>query len=365
MMLSQSSHNSTPTQAIRVLIADRNRMSNQLLSESLGRDPRFEIVALAAPADILSIVTTLQPHLALISTDFDCAGKKGLQVARSLNGRHPSVRIVILLEMGTQKSVMGAFQCGAMGVFCRTESLSELPRCLERVSRGEIWASQIHSEFLLEALRSIPSYEGIETGKIDQLSRREVQVAEHAAQGESNKQIADRLGLSEHTVKNYLFHVFEKLGVSNRMELLLLFKGGGQARSPGGLSLGNNVSQPIEAYLKAAEEGVVAAQFIVGLAHLEGYHIEKNERAAYYWLRMAEENSAAIEQRSRVLVERLRSTVKTDDIEAVEQMVTVRVEENELLRSNRPAEFIRTSADLEPLRMLRESSPRSKAKAAS
>jgi hypothetical protein len=57
--------------------------------------------------------------------------------------------------------------------------------------------------------------------------------------------------------------------------------------------------------------------------------------------------------------------VKTDDIEAVEQMVAIRVQENKLLRSNRPAEFIRTNADLEPLPMLRESSPRSKAKAAS
>jgi DNA-binding NarL/FixJ family response regulator len=59
-------------------------------------------------------------------------------------------------------------------------------------------------------------------GKIDQLSRREFQVAEHAAQGEGNKQIADQLGLSEHAVKNYLFHVFEKLGVSNIIELLFL-----------------------------------------------------------------------------------------------------------------------------------------------
>src|SRR6266403_3559965 len=363
-MLSRSPHNSTPKEAIRVLIADRNRMSNQLLSESLGRDPHFKIVALATPMDILSIVGTLQPNVALISADFDGAPKKGLQLARTLSCRGPALRVLILLEMSTPESVIGAFRCGASGVFCRNESLSELTSCLERVSRGELCASPAHSEFLLEALRSTPSCEGIEAGKIDQLSRREFQVVEHAAQGESNKQIADRLGLSEHTVKNYLFHVFEKLGVSNRMELLLLFKGSGQATSPGGLSLGNDVSQPIGAYLKAAEEGVVAAQFIAGLAHLEGYGIEKNERSAYYWLRMAEENSGAIEQRSRALVERLRSTVKTDDIEAVEQMVAIRVQENKLLRSNRPAEFVSTSADLEPLQMLRES-PRSKAKAAS
>ena len=116
------------------------------------------------------MVTTLQPHLALISADFDGAAKKGLQVARTLNSRNPSVGIVILLETSTRESVIAAFRCGAAGVFCRTESLSELPSCIERVSRGEIWANKNHSEFLLEALRSTPSCEGIEAGKIDQLS---------------------------------------------------------------------------------------------------------------------------------------------------------------------------------------------------
>jgi PleD family two-component response regulator len=85
-----SSPSSTPAHAVRILIADRNRMGNQLLAESLGRDPRFEIVAAAAPSDILSIVTNLQPDLALISADFDGAAKKGLQVARSLKSRNPS-----------------------------------------------------------------------------------------------------------------------------------------------------------------------------------------------------------------------------------------------------------------------------------
>jgi DNA-binding CsgD family transcriptional regulator len=186
-------------------------------------------------------------------------------------------------------------------------------------------------------------------GKIDQLSRREFQVAEHAAQGEGNKQIADQLGLSEHAVKNYLFHVFEKLGVSNRIELLfLLFRCHVQAASLGGM--GNDINQTIAAYLKATEQGVVAAQFIVGLAHLEGYGLEKNERSAYYWLRMAEENSGAIQQRSRALREQLRSTVKTDDIDAVEQMVAIWVLENNLLRSKSPAEFISTNAESGPYR---------------
>ena len=343
----QSSPSSTPRQAIRILIADRNPMGNQLLAESLGRDPRFEIVAVAAPTDILSTVTTLQPHLALVSSDFEGAAKKGLQVARTLNGRHPSVRIVILLETSTRESVIAAFRCGAAGVFCRTELLSELASCIERVSQGEIWASRTHSEFLLEALRSTPSCEGIEAGRIGQLSPRELQVAEYAAQGESNKQIADRLALSEHTVKNYLFHVFEKLGVSNRFELLfLLFKECNGQTTDRSVALplperGN----PIDIYLRAAEEGSVAAQFVVGLAHLEGYCVEKNGLSAYYWLRLAEASSRELGHRSRALVEKLRSSVKTNEIEAMEHRISVAVKNNKVLQNQRPAEFIKRSAD--------------------
>ena len=226
----------------------------------------------------------------MISVEFDGVTKKGLQIARSLNTRYPDVRIVVLLDVGSRESVIASFRCGAMGVFCRTEPLSELVACIERVSRGEIGASPSNSQFLLEALRNTPSCEGITAAKIDLLSHRELQVAEHAAQGQSNKQIADRLGLSEHTIKNYLSHIFEKLGVSNRFELLfLLFKecngqAAGRVGAPSGTEFGNSIAN----YLKAAEEGSVAAQFVVGLAHLEGYCVEKNGLSAYYWLRVAE-----------------------------------------------------------------------------
>jgi two-component system, NarL family, nitrate/nitrite response regulator NarL len=347
IMRLQSSPSLSPVQSIRILIADRNRMGNQLLAESLGRDPRFEVVAAAAPKEILSVVTNLQPDLALISADFDGATKKGLQIARTLSSRNPSVGIVILLETSTQESVVAAFRCGAAGVFSRTESLAELARCIEHVSRGEIGANKHHSQFLLEALRSTPSCEGIGAGKIDRLSPRELQVAEHAAQGESNKQIADRLGLSEHTVKNYLFHVFEKLGVSNRFELLfLLFKEcNSAAPDRTSLTLALETGHPIETYLIAAEEGSAAAQFVVGLAHLEGYCVEKNGLSAYYWLRLAEASSRELGHRSRALLEQLRNGVEAHQIEDVEQRISIAVKNNKLFQSQRPVEFIKRSAD--------------------
>jgi DNA-binding NarL/FixJ family response regulator len=359
-----------PSVPIRILVADQHRMGSQLLADSLGRDARFEISGVVAATEILSLAGSMKADVAVIGLDSESGKRKGLQVTRSLGARHPELRIVALLEVSARDSVIAAFRCGATGVFSRTEPLPDLFACIERVSRGEIWASSSHSQFLLDALRSTPSCEGIDEGRIGLLSQRELQVAECAAQGQSNKQIADQLGLSEHTIKNYLFRIFEKLGVSNRFELLfLLFKecngqAGGRVGGQSGAE-SDRSGNSIEAYVKAAEEGVVAAQFIVGLAHLEGYGVEKNDRSAYYWLRMAEENSGTIRHRSRALVEELRSTVETDDIEAVEHKVAIRVQQNELLRCKRPAEFIRSSADSPRLGAPREFSTGSKSKAAS
>jgi hypothetical protein len=133
----------------------------------------------------------------------------------------------------------------------------------------------------------------------------------------------------------------------------------------GGAPLGTEIGNSMETYLRAAEEGVVAAQFVVGLAHLEGYCIEKNECSAYYWLRLAEENSGTIRHRSRVLVEKLRSTVKPDELEVAEQRVATRVQENKLLRSKRPAEFIKSGTESTSLRLSQEFLTRSRPKVAS
>jgi len=135
MAPSQCSTSSTLPQPTRILIADRDRMGNQLLSESLGHDPRFEVVAVATTADLLPAVATGHPQVALISADLHSGTKKGLQVARNLNSSHPSVHIVMLLEIGTRESVVAAFRCGAVGVFCRTDALLELPACIEHVGR--------------------------------------------------------------------------------------------------------------------------------------------------------------------------------------------------------------------------------------
>jgi DNA-binding CsgD family transcriptional regulator len=210
-----------------------------------------------------------------------------------------------------------------------------LSACIERVSRGEIWANCVETGYLLEAVRDAPSCDGIDNDKIKMLSKREVQVAERAAQGYSNKQIAEQFRLSEHTVKNYLSRVFEKLGVSTRFDLLF-FLLSSQARESNVAGLGNS----IETYLKAAEDGYVAAQYIVGLAYLEGCGFEKNDHSAYYWLRMAEETSSAVRQRSRALTEDLKTKINPGEIEALEKRIATG-EKNDKILAIEPVELFK------------------------
>jgi DNA-binding CsgD family transcriptional regulator len=242
------------------------------------------------------------------------------------------VHIVVLLEVSAREPVLAAFRCGARGVFCRNSPMAELRTCIERVSQGEIWATSVEAEYLLEALRNAPSCDGIDNDRLGMLSKREIQVAELAAQGYSNKQIAAEFLLSEHTVKNYLARAFEKLGVSSRCELLFVLSNennglSSRAAGPSVSWLGN----PLEIYLKAAEEGYAAAQFIVGLAHLEGYGVEKNARSAYYWLRMAEENSSAVRQRSLALTENLRTRINPSEIQALEKRIASHARSDNIL----------------------------------
>jgi DNA-binding NarL/FixJ family response regulator len=98
--------------------------------------------------------------------------------------------------------------------------VAELLDCVEHVRKGFIWAGAQETTLLLDALRSIPSPSLTMADESSPLTARELEVVRCAATGKTNKVIAAELGLSEHTVKNYLFRSFEKLGVSNRVELL-------------------------------------------------------------------------------------------------------------------------------------------------
>src|SRR5579862_3080052 len=99
-----------PPSPIPIFIADRNVMSSQLLAESLGRDPRFEVSAVNPAPKILSLLPPKKPGVAVISADLDSGSNKGMHLARSLRARTHDLSIVILLESLEREKVIASFR---------------------------------------------------------------------------------------------------------------------------------------------------------------------------------------------------------------------------------------------------------------
>jgi two-component system nitrate/nitrite response regulator NarL len=206
-------------EAIQVFIVDRDSMSSDLLASALSKDQQFECTALQ-PAELLHALETTEVDLVVIAVDVNANPGSSFDLAKAVCLAQPNVYVVLLFGQTTHELVINAFRSGARGVFSRQHSMAEFIDCIQRVGRGFIWAGEQETDSLLEAFKSIPAPNLLSKRDSPELTARELQVVQCAAKGKTNKAIASDLQLSEHTVKNYLFRAFEKLGVSNRVELL-------------------------------------------------------------------------------------------------------------------------------------------------
>jgi DNA-binding NarL/FixJ family response regulator len=130
-------------------------------------------------------------------------------------------RAVMLLDSRERDLVIDAFRCGARGVVFRDEPLETLGKCIHAVHRGQVWANSQQLGYILEALSLTMPVRLQDARGMNLLSKREETVVRQVAEGMTNREISVRLKLSEHTVRNYLFRIFDKLGVSTRVELVL------------------------------------------------------------------------------------------------------------------------------------------------
>jgi two-component system, NarL family, nitrate/nitrite response regulator NarL len=205
--------------AFRVFVVDRDSMSSDLLASTLVRERDCDAVAIQ-PGDLLPALAENQISLVVIGVDIDSKPGSGFDLANAVCRAHPNIFVVILLNQTSRESVINAFRSGARGVISRQLPVSEFLDCVEHVGKGFIWAGRQETNALLEAFKSIPAPSVPSGSTSPTLTVREMQVVQCAAKGMTNKTIAGELNLSEHTVKNYLFRAFEKLGVSSRVELL-------------------------------------------------------------------------------------------------------------------------------------------------
>ena len=207
---------------IRVLAADSTRMNSQLLAAALERDKRFQVLdPVSDSRTLLAVVAKEKPAVIVVSAELEDNPRKGFEVARELHALRSETRVVLLLDTPERAQVVESFRAGAHGVFSRSDSLKSLAKCIYCVSQGQVWANSKELRYLLEALGEALPMRMIDAKGAGLLSRREQEVVRCVAEGLSNREIAQRLGLTEHTVKNYLFRIFDKLGVSKRVEVVL------------------------------------------------------------------------------------------------------------------------------------------------
>jgi DNA-binding NarL/FixJ family response regulator len=207
---------------VTVLVADATRMDCQLVSDAIQRHGRFRVIGhLTSSSEIISAVRNQQPDVAVISARLQEGSSAGLRVLQGLRALHVRSRIVMLLDKDERQMVVEAFLHGTRGIFCRVGSSEELRKCVQSIHKGEIWISNAQIEYLVEALAQTPTLRIVKDAGERFLSKREYEIAQLVATGLSNLEVSAKLGLSRHTVKNYLFRIFEKLEISTRIELVL------------------------------------------------------------------------------------------------------------------------------------------------
>jgi DNA-binding NarL/FixJ family response regulator len=208
---------------ISVLIANPHSMARELLVGALKRHRHFRVVDSANTAqDVIDAVTSVVPDVILLTATLADGPLSGFGVLRQIRESSPEVKTVILLNGPERSLVADAFRAGAKGVFVLSSSnFKSLCRCVEQVHAGQIWASSSELSEVMEAFSQLAPMRVVNADGMRLLTKREEDVVRLLAEGMQNRDIAQELKLSEHTVKNYLFHIFDKLGVSSRVELVL------------------------------------------------------------------------------------------------------------------------------------------------
>lgn len=192
---------------------------------------QFEVVACAVSrASIAGCFRRTPIDVALISADLEDGHFAGLQALRELRAAYADTPVVILFDSLQDDSILDAFCAGARGIIGRGEPIESLCKCIQAVQQGQIWANSAQMRLVLRALTDVRPTWTLRTHGLSLLSKREGQVVGLVVDGLTNREVAAKLGIVEHTVSNYLFRIYNKLGISSRVELVLYCVNQGETR---------------------------------------------------------------------------------------------------------------------------------------
>ena len=201
---------------IRVLLADDHSLFRKGLASLLSSDKGFKVVGEAQDGtEALNKAKDLKPDLILM--DVYMPGGNGLEATRQIKEALPSVKVVILTVSEEDKNLFEAIKCGAHGYLLKKIEPRDLFEMLRGVFRGEApisraTAAKILNEFAAQAHRAT------EEMPEEKLTPKEREVIEFLTKGWTNKEIGNKLGITENTVKNHLKNILDKLHLENRVQ---------------------------------------------------------------------------------------------------------------------------------------------------
>jgi len=317
-------------ESVSVLLGENTRIHSQLLAEALRRDPRIQVVGAVCSADeFLSLARQRAPQVALLSAALDEDASRGLVTLREFHQMHPHVPAVVLLESCKKELVLDAFRSGARGIFSKNDAPEALCKCVLSVHAGQVWANSREVRYAIEALCASPTIRAVNAQGMTLLSPRELELVQYLAEGLTNRAIGDRMRLSQHTVKNYLLRIFDKLGVSNRVELLALTL---VQSSPAPKPRRDVPEHPPLLWCHyEAERGVPYAQLLLAELYAQGRGIPQDPVSAYMWYSVSESMSETVREQIRLTKEKLAEKL------GPERVSEARERAEQWLRRNAPA----------------------------
>lgn len=204
--------------SIRVLIADDHAIFRDGLRKLLDSDEQISVVGEASNGtECMQLLGKLKPDVLLL--DLRMPDKDGLAVLETVNFDTTPTRVIVVTAAEDDRDVVRAMRLGARGVVLKQSATDLLIKSIYKVHAGEIWLDQHMTAEVMKAFQT--SAESGSRRDKPLLSDREREIVQLVAQGYRNREIGEKLFISEQTVKNHLHNIFDKLGVSDRLELAL------------------------------------------------------------------------------------------------------------------------------------------------